>query len=263
MRPRRQLAMILVSGALGNVGTELVKLLSARGQQVRVLISRPEAAERLLFAGVETVFGDLTDRDSLERSLAGVDRVFVNSAVGPAILAQKNLVDAAEQAGVRHIVKLSWVGASAHLVALPFGRWHAEVESYLKASGVAYTILRPSEFMQNYLNHITSPQANVVYGAAGEGRAGFVDAGDVAAVAASVLTKGGREGRLYEVTGPEALSSAEVAAIISKVTGRHVRAVNVSLDQLADNYLALAGRTLGLRNSSASRSCGQEAISRR
>jgi uncharacterized protein YbjT (DUF2867 family) len=231
--------MILVSGAPGNVGTELVKLLAARGHQVRVLIRRPEAAERLPFSGVETVFGDLTDCDSLERSLAGVDRVFVNSAVGPAILAQTNLVDAAKRAAVDHIVKLSWIGASEHLVALPFGRWHAEVESYLKASGVAYTILRASAFMQNHLSHITTPLANTVYGAAGEGKAGFVDARDVAAVAASVLTESGHEGKLYEVTGPEALSNAAVAAIISKVTGRHVRAVNVSLDQLTDNYVRL------------------------
>ena len=199
--------MILVSGAPGNVGTELVKLLAARGHQVRVLIRRPEAAERLPFSGVETVIGDLTDCDSLERSLAGVDRVFVNSAVGPAILAQTNLVDAAKRAAVDHIVKLSWIGASEHLVALPFGRWHAEVESYLKASGVAYTILRASAFMQNHhLSHITTPLANTVFGAAGEGKAGFVDARDVAAVAASVLTESGHEGKqLYEVTGPEAV----------------------------------------------------------
>lgn len=229
--------MIFVSGAPGNVGTELVKLLSARGHQVRVLIRRPESAERLLFSGVETVFGDLTDRDSLERSLAGVDSVFVNSAVGPAILAQKNLVDAARRAAVRHIVKLSWIGASEHLVALPFGRWHAEVESYLEASGVAYTILRASAFMQNHFDHITMRHQNIVFGAVGEGKAGLVDARDVAAVAATVLTEEGHDGRLYEVTGPEALSDAAVAAIISKVTGRHVRAVNVSLDELADNYL--------------------------
>jgi uncharacterized protein YbjT (DUF2867 family) len=229
--------MILVSGAPGNVGTQLVKLLSARGHRVRVLIRRPESAERLPFSGVETVFGDLTDRDSLERSLAGVDRVFVNSAVGPAILAQKNLIDAAKRAGVGHVVKLSWIGASAHLVAVPFGHWHAEVESYLEASGVAYTTLRASAFMQNHLNYITMPQANTVYGAAGEGKAGLVDARDVAAVAAGVLAEGGHEGKLYEVTGPEALSNAAVAAIISKVTGRHVRSVNVSRDQLADNYL--------------------------
>ena len=231
--------MILVSGAPGNVGTELVKLLSARGHQVRVLIRRPGSAERLPFSGVETAFGDLTDRESLERSLAGVDRVFVNSAVGPAILAQKNLIDAAEQAGVRHIVKLSWIGASAHLVAVPFSRWHAEVESHVKASGVACTILRASAFMQNHLNYITMPHANTVYGAAGEGKASLVDARDVAAVAAGVLAEGGHEGKLYEVTGPEALSNAAVAAIISKVTGRHVRSVNVSLDQLTDNYLRL------------------------
>ena len=231
--------MIFVSGAPGNVGTELIRLLSARGHQVRALIRRPELAQSLPSSGVETALGDLTDHDSLGHSLAGVDRVFLNSAYGPAILAQKNLVDAAARAAVGHIVKLSWIGASAHLVALPFGRWHAEVESYLKASGVAYTILRASAFMQNHLHYITMPHANNVYDAAGEGKASLVDARDVAAVAAGVLAEGGHEGKLYEVTGPEALSNAAVAAIISKVTGRHVRSVNVSLHQLTDNYLRL------------------------
>lgn len=229
--------MILVSGAPGNVGTELVRLLATRGHHVRALIRRPEAARSLSFAGVEIVSGDLTDGDSLKRSLAGVDRVFVNSSVGPAILAQKNLIDAAGRAGVRHIVKLSCLGASEHLVSLPFGRWHAEVEGHLKASGIAYSILRASTFMQNQLNHITLPHANAVYGAAGRGKASFIDARDVAAVAAIVLAEGGHEGKLYEVTGPEALSNAAVAAIIAKVTGRHVHSVDVSPDQLADDYL--------------------------
>lgn len=228
--------MILVSGAPGIVGSELVRLLVAHSEPVRVLIRRPESAEKLAFAGVETALGDLTDRDSLERSLAGVDRVFVNSAVGPAILAQKNLIEAARQVGVRYIVKLSWLGASQHLVSVPFGRWHAEVESYLKASGVAATILRASAFMQNYLHVIVTPQANTIYGASREGRVGFVDARDVAAVAARVLEEGGHEGKTYEVTGPEALSNAALAAVVSKVTGRGVQAVNVSSDQLADNY---------------------------
>jgi uncharacterized protein YbjT (DUF2867 family) len=228
--------MILVSGAPGNVGTELVRLLAERGQPVRVLIRRSQSAEKLAFPGVDTAIGDLADRDSLESALADVDRVFVSSAVGPALLAQKNLIDAARQAGVRHLVKLSWLGASQHLVALPFGRWHAEVESHLQACGAAYTILRASAFMQDYLHIIVTPDADTIYGAAGEGKVGFVDARDVAAVAASILAEGGHEGKTYEVTGPEALSSTELAAIVSAATGRRVRAVDVSPDQLADNY---------------------------
>ena len=229
--------MIYVSGAPGNVGTELIRLLRARGHQVRVLIRKPDPAGTLPLSGVEIALGDLMDRDSLERSMAGVDRVFLNSAYGPAILAQKNLVDVAKRAAVSRIVKLSWMGASEHGVASPLGRWHAEVESYLKASGVPWTILRASAFMQNYLNHITMSREDTVYNAAGEGKASLVDARDVAAVAARVLSEGGHEGQVYEVTGPEVLSNAAVAAIIWKVTGRPVNSVDVSLDHLADVYL--------------------------
>ena len=97
--------MILVSGAPGNVGTELVRLLVASGRPARVLLRRPESAQKLALPGVDTAIGDLADRASLERALAGVDRIFVNSAVGPALLDQKNLIDAAKHAGVRHLVK--------------------------------------------------------------------------------------------------------------------------------------------------------------
>lgn len=228
--------MIFVSGAPGNVGTELVRLLSARGHQVRALIRRPEAAERLHFAGVEAVLGDLTDRDSLERSLAGVDRVFVNSAVGQAILAQTNLIDAAKKAGVGHIVKLSWIDTSRSAAAPLFARSHAEVERHLRHSGIAYTILRATVFMQNHLELLAGQGAGVIYGASGEGKASLVDARDVAAVAAAVLTEAGHEGQTYMVTGPEALAKADAARIISKVTGRQVRYVNVSQEVMAENY---------------------------
>jgi uncharacterized protein YbjT (DUF2867 family) len=228
--------MIFVSGAPGNVGTELVRLLSARGHQVRALIRRPEAAERLAFPGVETVLGDLTDRDSLERSLAEVDRVFVNSAVGQVILAQTNLIDAAKTAGVGHIVKLSWIDASQSARAPLFARSHAEVESHLRHSGIAYTIVRATVFMQNHLQLLAGQGKGVIYGASGEGKASLVDARDVAAVAAAALTEAGHEGQTYMVTGPEALAKADVARIISKVTGRQVRYVNVSPEQMAENY---------------------------
>ena len=181
--------MIFVSGAPGNVGTELIRLLSARGHQVRALIRRPELAQSLPSSGVETALGDLTDHDSLGHSLAGVDRVFLNSAYGPAILAQKNLVDAAARAAVGHIVKLSWMGASQHGAISPLGRWQAEVESYLEASGVPWTILRANAFMQNYLSHIIMSREDIVYDAAGEGKASLVDARDVAAARRDLLQR--------------------------------------------------------------------------
>jgi uncharacterized protein YbjT (DUF2867 family) len=228
--------MIYVSGAPGNVGTELVRRLSDRGEKLRVLIHRAEDADSLRFPGVETVAGDLADLESFRHTLVGADRVFVNSSVGPAIQAQQNLIDAARQAGARHIVKLSWIGASEHSFVRSFGRWHAEVEQRLKDSGVAYTILRANDFMQNYLHQISMTVADAISGAARDGRAGLVDARDVAAAAAAVLTEPGHAGEVYEVTGPQALTKAEVFAIISRVTGRHISYVDVNPEELADAY---------------------------
>ena len=224
--------MIYVSGSPGNVGTELVRLLAGRGEQVRVLVHDPEAAEFAL-PGVETVLGDLAEPESFARTVVGADAVFVNSS-RRAISLQANLIAAAASAGVRRIVDLSWMGAATDSGSEAIGRWHAEVERHLVECGVAYTILRASAFMQNYVGQITVN--DTIVGTTATGRASLVDARDVAAVAATVLTQQGHEGRTYDVTGPQALSNPEVAAIISRVTGRRVRYVGTTPDLLADGY---------------------------
>ena len=224
--------MIYVSGSPGNVGTKLVRLLAGRGEQVRVLVHDPEAAEFAL-PGVETVLGDLAEPESFARTVVGADAVFVNSS-RRAISLQANLIAAAASAGVRRIVDLSWMGAATDSGSEAIGRWHAEVERHLVECGVAYTILRASAFMQNYVGQITVN--DTIVGTTATGRASLVDARDVAAVAATVLTDQGHEGRTYDVTGPQALSNPEVAAIISRVTGRRVRYVGTTPDLLADGY---------------------------
>ena len=224
--------MIYVSGSPGNVGTKLVRLLAGRGEQVRVLVHDPEAAEFAL-PGVETVLGDLAEPESFARTVVGADAVFVNSS-RRAISLQANLIAAAASAGVRRIVDLSWMGAATDSGSEAIGRWHAEVERHLVECGVAYTILRASAFMQNYVGQITVN--DTIVGTTATGRASLVDARDVAAVAATVLTDQGHKGRTYDVTGPQALSNPEVAAIISRVTGRRVRYVGTTPDLLADGY---------------------------
>ena len=224
--------MIYVSGAPGNIGTELVRLLAGRGEQVRLLVHDPEAAEFVL-PGVETVLGDLAEPESFARTVVGADAVFVNSS-RRAISLQANLIAAAASAGVRRIVDLSWMGAATDSGSEAIGRWHAEVERHLVECGVAYMILRASAFMQNYVGQITVN--DTIVGTTATGRASLVDARDVAAVAATVLTQQGHEGRTYDVTGPQALSNPEVAAIISRVTGRRVRYVGTTPDLLADGY---------------------------
>jgi uncharacterized protein YbjT (DUF2867 family) len=226
--------VIYVSGAPGNVGTPLVKLLADRGQQVRVLIHKPESAAALALPGVETVVGDLDDPASLDRSIASAETVFLNSGVGPPILAQKNLVDAAKRAGVKHIVKLSWVGAAKNS-PVGYGRMQAEAEEYLKASGVPYTILQANAFMQNILGQAGAiASQDAFYGSAGDGKASYVDTRDIAAVAAAALTEAGHEGQVYRVTGPDALAYADLAAIISRVTGRPINYVNLTGPQMEE-----------------------------
>ncbi len=123
-----------------------------------------------------------------------------------------------------------------------FGRWHAQIEQYLAQSGLAHTLLRPSYFMQNFLIS-AQPMADqgVLYGMTGEGRVGYIDTRDIAAVAAQVLTCPGHQGNSYMLTGPEALSAAEVAERLSAAVGRQVRYVDLPPDAFRQ---ALAGAGL-------------------
>jgi len=242
--------MIYVSGAPGIVALDLVRRLSRRGEDVRVLVQTAKDIGLSGLPRVEMVVGDLHDAPSFEKTLTGVDGVFVSSTLGPAlrpysnlistavsgIRAQKSLVDAAQRAGVRHVVKLSWMGASEAAPRLLTARWHAEVESHVQGSGVPFTILRANNFMQHYLHSITRANENTLLGAAGGGRCSLVDARDVAAVAAHVLTDDGHERKTYEITGPGALTHAEAAAVIANVTGREIRYIEHSLEELSAIY---------------------------
>ena len=128
------------------------------------------------------------------------------------------------------------MGASEDAARLPIARWHAEMERHLKDSGVSYTVLRANTFMQNYLYSLTHTYVHALFGTGGEGRCSVVDARDVAAVATAVLLDPGHAGKVYDVTGPQALTLAQVAATISKVTGRHLRYVTMSDAELAAGY---------------------------
>jgi uncharacterized protein YbjT (DUF2867 family) len=120
------------------------------------------------------------------------------------------------------------VGGHAPLV---FCRWHGQVEQHLAQSGLAYTLLRPSSFMQNFLMSAQQvADQGALYGMFGEGRVAFIDARDIAAVAAELLTSPGHQGASYTLTGPEALSAAEVAERLAAATGRQVRSVDLGPD---------------------------------
>ena len=225
---------LLITGATGNTGTELAKQLSAKGVPFRALVRSVENGGQLAaLPGIELVSGDLGDPDSLAAALKGIKRAFLltNSSEQAATL-QLGFVDAARQAGVQHIVKLSQLAASIDS-PVRFLRYHAAVEQHIRASGMAYTFLRPNLFMQGLLGFSSTIAAKGMFFASiGEARVSLVDIRDIAALAAAALTGQGHEGKIYNITGPEALTHAEIAAQFSAVLGREVRFINVSPEEM-------------------------------
>lgn len=217
---------VLVTGATGTVGAELVKNLSARGVAVRAAVHSAAKAEKVRGPNVETVEMDLARPESVDAAFKGVDKAFLLTpgAQNMVELGQR-MVDAAKKGGVKHIVRLSGFGADVE-PGIQFGQWHRAVERHIEASGIAYTILRPNNFMQNFI--VNYPAAGgVYYLPLGDGKISYIDVRDIAAVAATVLTATGHEGKAYTLTGGEAISVSEVAQAISAATGKTFSYVNV------------------------------------
>ncbi|HZR28776.1 MAG TPA: SDR family oxidoreductase [Terriglobales bacterium] len=224
--------MILVTGAGGNVGSELVKKLVASGTKVRGMyytIAKRDQAPK----GVEAVVGDYGDRKAVAKAMEGVKKTYLVCSPLPQLPAlEGHIIEEAARSGVKHIVKQSVIGAGSgggHM----FGKWHAQAEEKLVASGVPYTILRPNTFMQNFLGFAGSIKTQgAIFGCSGEAPVSYVDARDIAGVAAKILSDGGHEGKAYELTGAQAVNYAWVAALISKLIGKQVKYVDLPAAEL-------------------------------
>ncbi len=226
--------MILITGATGNVGSEIIKLLSGEGIAVRAMVRSAKAAEKLAgLTGVTAVTGDFDDAASLEMALAGVDTAFLLTNSSERAEAQQlAFVLAAQKAGVRHIVKFSQIHADA-ASPVRFLRYHAVVEQAIEASGMSYTFLRANLFMQEFLSFRDSIlHGGKFFAPIGDGRVSLVDIRDLAAVAVAALTEPGHDNKTYTLTGPEALTHAEIAGKISVALGREVSFVNIAPEQM-------------------------------
>jgi uncharacterized protein YbjT (DUF2867 family) len=225
--PRLEAPLILVTGATGATGSELVRLLTLKGAKIRVLARDPDRAKSRFGTEIEVAPGDLERPESLDSAMRGVDRVFLLSAPGPdAGVLQGNAIEAARRADVRHVVKMSAVESVLHSPCRLL-RLHAEIEQKLAASGIPFTNLRPQSFMQNTLAFAPSIASQGVFYAPAGGAIPLVDVRDIAAVAAEVLTTPGHEGATYTLTGPEALTNSQVAARIGIAIGKPVKYVEV------------------------------------
>jgi uncharacterized protein YbjT (DUF2867 family) len=180
---------------------------------------------------VELVAVDLEQRETLGAALKGAERVYLLAPPHPRLAAMEaNLIEAARRAGVRRVVKHSAIDAGPSARS-DVARMHFAGERLLAASGLSYTILRGSMFMHNFLMLMpTIVSEGVLAVPMGAGRCAFVDAADVAAVAAAVLTQDGHEARSYLVTGAEALSMNDVAALLSTALGRTIRYRDVPIE---------------------------------
>ena len=215
--------MILVIGGRSKIGSALLEELAGRGQQVRALVRGGESADGLAGAA-EVVTGDLADEGSLVTAMAGIEKVFVlSSPHADAVRWNRNAIDAARRTDVQFLVRSSIIGANLESPA-EFVNAHTTSDRYLEDSGLSFAILRPNLFLQN-VPESTIPSidpSGVFYADAGDARMSMVDTRDVAAVAAVVLTEPGHAGAHYDVTGPEALSYADVAAKLTTAMGRPI-----------------------------------------
>lgn len=231
--------MILVTGATGTIGHELVAELASRGAKVRALSRNPAAAA--FPAGVETVAADLGDPETLSLALAGIDQVFILATGLARLDHETSLVAAARRAGAARLVKLSTLtvedGAADDIIT----RWHRAAEQAVTGSGLSWTILRPGAFMSNTLSwagmirhqgQVFAPFADV--------RTAAIDPADIAACAAAVLLEDGHEGQAYPLTGPELISARDQAAALGELLGREIGITEIP-PQDARQHMTRAG----------------------
>jgi uncharacterized protein YbjT (DUF2867 family) len=235
--------MILVTGAAGLSGSIVIREFVRRQQPVRALVRDRTKANWLdQLPTVEVVEGDMLRPETLGAALDGVDRTLMISTSSPQMVdTQCTFIDACKAAGVPHVVKFS--GAESGIGFDPanfsFFAMHEEIERYLERSGLAWTHLRPSQFMQVYFREVGTIVADdAFYLPMNDVRLSPVDIEDIAKVAVSVLGGGGHKGMRYDMTGPEALTADDVAAHLSTAVGRTIRYVNITLEQFRERLLA-------------------------
>ncbi|MDX3638524.1 SDR family oxidoreductase [Streptomyces sp. MB09-02B] len=210
----------VVTGSTGRLGGRVARRLAERGVPQKLLVRNPERAPRL--SAAVAVRGAYADRDAVREALAGTRTLFMVSASESAdrLTQHKAFVDAAAEAGVRHLVYVSFYGAAPD-ATFTLARDHFHTEQHIRASGLAYTFLRDN-FYAEFVPDLVG-EDGVIRGPAGSGRAAFVAQDDIADAAAAVLSRpDDHVGLTYDMTGPESLSLDDAAAILSEQLGRAV-----------------------------------------
>ncbi|MEV5837920.1 NAD(P)H-binding protein [Nocardia sp. NPDC052112] len=229
--------MIVITGATGTIGSEIVRQLAARAVRVRAVTRNPERVR--VPAGVEVIRGDYRDLGSMAAAMTGADAAFLVGVLGPDDAeTDRALVRTARDAGVRRIVKLSAIGTGEPELGR-VGTWHMPGEQAARESGLEWTILRPSSFASNTLSwadaiRLSQPVPNLT----GTGSQGVIDPRDVAAVAVEALVTAGHSGHTYTLTGPTLLTCADQVATLATVLGQPLDVVDVPEDVAREHMIS-------------------------
>lgn len=228
--------LILVTGATGTIGRDVVKELARRGAKVGAGVRDKTKASTLFPREVELIEFDFENIGTLSNALKGVAKLFVLPPLTPNQTELVNrLINVAKKSGLKKIVKLSAIGTGTEL-SFTVGDSHAATDRHIQESGIAHAILRPNSFMQNFINYFP-PRDGVIYLPWGQGKASFIDVRDIASVAAEALTTSDHDGKTYTLTGPAALGITEVARILSEASGHEIRYIDVPESAARDGML--------------------------
>jgi uncharacterized protein YbjT (DUF2867 family) len=223
---------ILVTGSTGNVGSQVVKQLSMIKDDIRAAVQSKDRADVIKNTRAHLVEMDFNRPETFRIALEGVQKLFLLTPFVPTMVEiSAKLVDAAKREEVKHIVKQSAFGSDNLASEITMNRLHRQVEEIIESSGIDYTFLRPTSFMQNYLGYADSIKSQgIFYAPLADSKSSFVDVRDIAAVGVEALTHDGHENKAYNITGPEAISNYCIANILSKITGRKITYINVSVE---------------------------------
>jgi uncharacterized protein YbjT (DUF2867 family) len=231
--------LILVTGATGNTGSGLVPTLLAAGARVRALVHTANKAEALRKQGAEVVVADLGDPSALDAVVAGVDKIYLCLFNGPEQANHgRNLLAAARKAGRPHIVHHNASGSDRSRII----RHINEIESELRASGLPWTILRPTFYLQNMMMAIPTVQSHgAIYLPMKDGRMAMTDVRDIVDVAAHVLTAptSAHDGKTYELTTPETFTIAEFATALGAELGKPVNYLPVPISAARESMVGM------------------------
>jgi uncharacterized protein YbjT (DUF2867 family) len=234
--------MILVTGATGKTGGEVARQLAAANTSFRALVRDVDKAAPISALGAELVVGDIADEAFLSTALNGIDKAFLVMPNDEEQLVLENaFTDACVAAGVQHLVYLSSL-ESVPESKNPITQNHVAAQDYIRESGMSWTLVRPTFFMQNFETYAPRiKEAGQIVMPVGSGTVSATDLRDVGEVIRDVLTKPGHENKSYDLTGPELLTFTEIAEQFSRVLGTTVEYIDQPMEEFADLL-----RTIGL-----------------